>query len=114
MNLKELKETVDFVFNRSKNPEGSSVVITLSEPSIGSRAYSSVQGIYIGFDWETNQIRIEPSVDLVKKGNSLTDIRPIKFRKSFDKKNIVSACPNCDSRIAKTDCYCRYCGQRLV
>lgn len=43
------------------------VVITISEPSIGSRAKVGIDSIYPGFDWEHGQIRIESEKPIVLK-----------------------------------------------
>ena len=69
MNLKELKNIVDFAIENlqhHQNPEEISVLITLSESSVGSRASSTIKYVGMGFDWEHGQFRIEP-VTLVSK-----------------------------------------------
>lgn len=69
MNLKELKDAIDtIVENMSNNTkmEDISVRINLSEPSICCRASVGVERIMMGFDWEQNQLRIEPDKPIIK------------------------------------------------
>ena len=67
MNLSELKERIDVIYKISENPDKVSVRITLDESSIGGRASVGVSSIMMGFDWESNQLRIEPDKSIVKK-----------------------------------------------
>jgi hypothetical protein len=113
MNLMQLKKAVDLTIENLKhqNPHEISVVITLSERSIGSRALSQVKYVGKGFDFENGQFRIEPSKDLVTRGNSLTDVKRVMFRQYDEKKYYF--CPRCESKISKNDYYCRDCSQKL-
>lgn len=114
MNLDELKTTVDYTINDLSNKEDAKnipVLITLSEGSIGARASSTINDVNMGFDWEHGQFRIEPSRKLVRKGNALTDVKEIIQREFEGRKYYV--CPRCESKISKSDNYCRYCGQKL-
>lgn len=67
MNLSELKQRIDFIYNSTRTPDNVEVVITTSESSIGGRAKCSICRIDKGFDWEHNQVRIEPTNKLIKK-----------------------------------------------
>ena len=67
MNLSEFKQRIDFIYNSTRTPDDIEVVITTSESSIGGRAKCDIYGIYKGFDWEHNQVRIEPMNKLIKK-----------------------------------------------
>ena len=67
MNLEELKERVDFLMQTVRDPREINVYITLDESSVSDRAKEEVQNIYIGFDWEHNQCRIEPEHNLIRK-----------------------------------------------
>lgn len=113
MVLSELKKQVDFLID---NGYGNNVVlVTLSEPSIGSRAAAGITGIYSGFDWEHRQIRIS------------TDKKIISYEKSRDKVieprkedyNIgtrirhLLLCPKCENQLRKDDNYCSCCGQKV-
>lgn len=114
MNLKELKEIVDFEIKNLREyekPEDISVLITLSESSMGARASSSIKYIGMGFDWEHGQFRIEPSLSLVRKGNALTDVKPV-VKDDFSGVKFW-ACPKCRLKVAKDDIFCRHCGQKL-
>lgn len=113
MNLKELKEKVDFYTNISENLENIEVCVTLVEPSIGGRAKSSIKTAVIGFDWEKNQFRLEPMEELVRKGRDLKTAIPIKERLSFDKTCKVYRCPICDGQVGKNDYFCKFCGQKF-
>jgi DNA-directed RNA polymerase subunit RPC12/RpoP len=115
MNLKELKETIDFVIGQLRHdyekPEQIPVLINLSENSIGARASSGVNYACMGIDWEHGQFRLQPSKSLVSKGNALTDVKEV-VRKEFEGRAYYF-CPRCGDKIAKDDYYCRYCGQKL-
>ena len=67
MNLKQLKERVDFLYKQSRNPREDIVYITTSEHSIGGRAKCGIKNISLGFDWESHQVRIDPEVNLYKE-----------------------------------------------
>ena len=66
MNLKEFKKRLDFLYKSVQDPEYIEVCITVKEVAIGGRARCGVKYISLGFDWEHNQLRIEPSQDLFK------------------------------------------------
>ena len=114
MNLKELKDKVDFAFEKVENPEEVEVCITLVEPSIGGRAKMGVAFAVRGFDWESREFRIEPKEELVRKGRDLKTAIPIRERLSFDRSCKVYCCPTCDSKINKNDKFCRFCGQKSL
>ena len=113
MDLLELKTIIDSTIEnlRYEKPENISVLITLSESSIGPRASSSVKYASLGFDWEHNQFRLQPRKPLVTKGNSLTDVKNITC-KQFEGRNYYF-CPRCQQKISKNDSFCRYCSQKL-
>ena len=67
MTLAELKKIVDsYCENKYVNPDEVNVIITLEEMSIGPRAGTGVENIFMGFDWEHNQLRIQPKEKLVR------------------------------------------------
>lgn len=69
MNLKELKDAIDTIAENmlnNANLEDIDVRINLSEPSICCRASVGVENIMMGFDWEQNQLRIEPNESIIK------------------------------------------------
>lgn len=113
MRLSRLKELLNgFPVKMEPDPD---VVITLSQPSVGPRAYCNVHAVFKGFDWEANQIRIEPAQKLILKEKD-RDI-PMKMRvKEYDavtKTIFIRSCPICEKHVKKTDNYCPKCGQRL-
>lgn len=61
MKLSELNEAVQ---RQLKGNGDAEVMITLSEPSVGCRAFSRVTSAGLGFDWEADQFRIEPEEKL--------------------------------------------------
>lgn len=67
MNLKQLKDRIDFLYKISRNPEQINVYITTSDKSISGRAKCGIKGVHLGFDWEHNQLRIDPEDKLIKK-----------------------------------------------
>lgn len=114
MNLVELKTIIDFTIENLHDYQDAGkipVLITLSESSIGARASSEVIYANLGFDWEHGQFRIQPIKKLVTKGNALNDIKQIKCEQ-FEGRNFYF-CPKCNCKIAKSDYYCRECGQKL-
>jgi len=116
MTLVELKKFVDFAVEHSDKPEDIKVVITLANPSVGSRAYSEINYVGLGFDYEHGQFRIEPEDKLRKEGRTLDDVdRMIVFQYLYDKKTTFSYhCPNCEEKLPKTAHFCTKCGKRVV
>lgn len=113
MILEELKNIVDSYIEQGKGKD--SVVITLSESSIGARASSGISSIFPGFDWEHGQIRIEPSEDLTSKLKDRDkDLPIIKHTYNFgNRKRNVLLCPKCNNYLRKDDRYCSKCGQKV-
>lgn len=115
MNLYELKNIIDASigdrYAGHRNPKDISVLITLSERSVGARAACDVYSANMGFDWEHNQFRISPDFPLVHKGNTLKDIKP-QLCEKIDGRSYYF-CSRCEGRVSKTDKYCRSCGQRM-
>ena len=113
MNLKKLKDIVDFstMQSKCKDPEEISVVITLEESSVGCRAYSEICHAGMGFDWESNQFRIQPRKKLVTQGHTFNDPMPI-IVKQYNGRNFYK-CPKCPNKVTKSDNFCRHCSQKL-
>ena len=115
MNLGELSENIKHMVEsyekQNKDINDVSVLITTSEPSIGGRAFSHIRNIHMGFDWENNQVRIEPIKYLVKKGNTIKDIKE-PYGKEYDGK-VIYWCRNCQGVVSISDRYCKHCGQKL-
>lgn len=114
LNLEELKKIIDFTIEtlqKHQKPKDISALITLSENSMGARASSEIKYVGMGMDWEHGQLRIEPTIDLVRKRNALNNIKSV-IRHEFNSGKFY-ACPRCILKVAKDDCYCRHCGQRL-
>lgn len=111
MTLSELKVHVDDMVRAGYGEK--TVVITLSQPSVGARASVGIKGIFSGFDWEHNQIRIEPTELICKRGRAKDDPAKINiFAFSYPKKFYL--CPMCEERVKKDNQYCPRCGQRLI
>lgn len=114
MNLERLKEIVDFNYHKNNNkykPKDIQVVITLKNASVGGRAYSPVENICMGMDWEDGELRISPTKPLFSEGNRLSDVAPVIEKKFNNRKYHV--CSNCFQKIIKSDFFCRYCGKKL-
>lgn len=114
MNLLDLKTHIDNTIenlHKYQNPKDIEVLITLSESSIGSRAFTRVKYVGMGFDWENGQFRIEPEKHIVNETHTFKDIKRIEC-KQFERRNYYF-CPRCESKISKEDNFCRYCGQKL-
>ena len=111
--LKELtvKDLKDIIDRTNENDLDAHVVITLDEPSIGSRASTSIIMAHMGFDWEANQFRIEPKEPIARNKFSRDTPRDIrKWREGY-------FCPRCDGSLMKKEVkeghYCSRCGQRF-
>ena len=113
MNLEELKNIVDETIKHlyREGPKDVPVLITISESSMGARASCSAKYGGMGFDWEQGQFRFEASEPLVRKGNSLKDVKSV-IQIDFNGRNYY-CCPKCMQKISKNDIYCRYCGQKV-
>lgn len=114
MNLKQLKETVDKtieLLQSHQSPEEIPVLITINNNSVGARGSCETKYVGMGFDWEHGQFRIEPSANLVKLADSLTDIK-VPIQKEFGGRKYYT-CVRCECRTSKDDRYCRQCGQKL-
>ena len=75
MNLKELKEKIDFFFEHSHiDPEKVKVVITTNNPSIGARAGVNLDHVQLGFDWENGQLRLGSNEKIFKKEPEVTNL----------------------------------------
>ena len=108
LTVRDLKELVGYV---SEDDLNARVVITLDEPSVGSRASTSIIMAHMGFDWEAHQFRIEPKESLARNKFSRDTPRDIKkWRDGY-------FCPRCDGSLMKKEVkesrYCRRCGQRF-
>jgi hypothetical protein len=114
MNLAEAKAVIDHIIDNLyayQDPTKIPILITLSERSIGGRASSGVDNMVMGFDWESNQFRIQPSKSLVAKGHNFEDEKEKLFTEYNNRKYYI--CPRCEHIIAKGDKFCRGCGQKL-
>lgn len=111
MKLSKIKEIVDNLVNSGYGDYNT--VITTHDISIGARAYSDIQYISNGFDWESGQIRIEPQTDLISKSKDRDKELPIiKHIYGQGIRNVIS-CPKCENHLRKDDRYCSNCGQRV-
>lgn len=114
MNILELKKYIDSLIDNGI--EDAALLITLKEPSVGPRASVSIKYIHQGFDWEHNQIRIEPEEDLTRYKKDRDNPLPIKIReeKMPNGKNIkIRKCPKCGDKVTRSQNYCSMCGQRI-
>lgn len=108
LTIKDLKDIID---RTNENDLNARVVITLDEPSIGGRAFTSIILAHMGFDWENNQFRIEPKEPIARNKFSRDTPRDIrKWRDGY-------FCPKCGGSFMKKEVkesrYCRRCGQRF-
>ena len=113
MNLKEFinhLNAIEKTFPSHENMENVSVLITTSESSIGGRACAGVKNIFMGFDWEHNQLRIEPEDKLLKQ--------PIRDTGQIIKRELSGisywGCSHCGRKVSKEDYYCKQCGRKFV
>lgn len=114
MILSELKRQVDFLCEIGYGEK--SVLVTLSDKSIGARAAAGITSINAGFDWEAGQIRISPDKKLILHDKD-RDLPMVAIKWDCDmgggKTRHLLICPKCDNHLRKNDRYCSCCGQRL-
>lgn len=111
MTLLEFRTQVDSLINHGHGED--TVLITLSQPSVGARSFIDITGIFAGFDFERGQVRIEPTEPICKRGRAKND--PVKINIfAFSGPRKFYNCPMCDSAVRKDSKYCSTCGQRLV
>jgi hypothetical protein len=92
--------------------ENASVLITLSQKSVGARAAEEVRGIYSGFDWEAGQVRIEPKSAIVSEKISRdVKVPAVRIVCGGTSKRI---CPKCELKLRADDFYCARCGQAIA
>lgn len=111
MTLNDLKSHVDEYVKIGHGND--TVLITLSQPSVGGRASTGVIGIYPGFDWEHGQMRIEPAQQICPRGRTKDDIMKIRIFAYSSPKPFYN-CPVCEEHVKKDSKYCQRCGQHLV
>ena len=111
MKLSELNEVIKRHLDRNGDAE---VMITLSEPSIGCRAFSNVKHACMGFDWESGQFRLEPEKKLTSFSKD-RDNPQAALRITFNTRGYRPAieCPKCETKLRKDDRYCPHCGQAI-
>lgn len=114
MTLTELKKIVDAYYEgKYVNPDEVNVIITLEEMSMGPRAGTGVESIFMGFDWEHNQLRIQPKEKLVRYNKQRDIPKDILYYKLQD----FHYCPTCQHPLKKTETrnnnFCPFCGQRF-
>lgn len=107
MNLIELKTNIDKIIQllpKSITPEEVPVYITLSEPSLGGRAFTDVSCIAMGGDWEKGQLRIQPKDKLERKPivKAMYEIEPDEY-----------VCSKCGCFLQDYFKYCPKCGGRI-
>lgn len=113
MKLTDLKRMVDSLMIHGHGED--EVLITTSELSFGARSSEKVSCVSAGFDWEQGQIRIAPSQELVHRGYTRNDLRPMYIRKqNINGRTLTERwCSQCDCFVHKDGRYCEHCGQRI-
>lgn len=113
MKLIELKNDIDRLIEENEDNKEKEVVIPLAENSIGPVACAGTRILTCGFDWDSRRIFLHPSFALVRKGNSLSDVK--EARREVDKYSnfVYYICSKCHQKISKNDKFCKHCSQRL-
>lgn len=111
MTLAELKKIVDsYCEDKYTNPEEVKLIITLEEMSAGARAGTDVENVFMGFDWEHNQLRIQPKDKLIRYNKDRDVPNDVRHYKD------TYFCPTCQYSLRKTEIqnnYCPFCGQHF-
>lgn len=115
MNLLELKEQVDLLIKYTRHPEDKTVVIELSQSSIGPVASVGIRNIYQGFDHDNNRIIINPNRAICDKSifESRNRIGRLAYTRESSDGKLLHFCPECFTKISKKDSYCRDCGTKI-
>lgn len=111
MTARELYDNLTRLLKMRDIENDTPVLITLSDSSVGGRAFCRVSCIHTGFDWEAGQLRIEPEEKIFKNIHRMDE--PVGIIREECGDVSFNACGKCHMRIAKDDRYCRHCGQRL-
>ena len=114
MTVEELCIRLDDMIKRGAGAK--SVVITLADPSIGDRAKADIISVFEGFDWESDQVRLEPSVKLVSESCKKL-VRKANSKLVVDIKGryiTVYHCPKCNNKLSRTANYCSKCGTAVI
>lgn len=112
MIAKELYDQLKYYIENRKIDENTPVLITLSDVSMGERAFSEIESLNIGCDWEKGQLRIKPKDKIFRNIKRFEDSTGIV--KCIVNGITYNGCGKCKGKVAKMDSFCRYCGQRLV
>ncbi len=115
MNVTQLKTALDEGLEKHFLTGEEKILITVSEPSVASRAGVEVKNCAAGFDWEKGQFRIEPEEELTRKSRDRdTPMETWNVRYINDKgKRVVHHCRACEEEIEAGDKYCSRCGQAV-
>lgn len=115
LTLQELYDAALRMLRIKKMKKDTPIMITTADRSIGGRAFVYATWIREGFDWESDQIRIDTDEKVLKYKNGRDAAKSPVIRKyeQAGKKFVVRKCPACENKIGKEDRYCKYCGQKI-
>lgn len=113
MTLSELKRQVDLFVDIGHGDD--TVLINLSERSVGAKASAGITSLAPGIDWEHGQIRIHTDKKIISDHlNRDLVIPPVEIDYDYGVKAYhVLHCPKCENKLRKDDKYCSLCGQRV-
>ena len=115
LTLQELYDAALRMLRIKKMKKDTPIMITTADRSIGGRTFVYATWIREGFDWESDQIRIDTDEKVLKYKNGRDAAKSPVIRKyeQAGKKFVVRKCPACENKIGKEDRYCKYCGQKI-
>jgi hypothetical protein len=67
MNLRELKERVDFAIQNARNPDQIEVCVPNNKRSMGGMSVTSVKSAEKGIDLDKNKFIIWPETEMIEK-----------------------------------------------
>lgn len=112
MNVGKLQWALDFALKTHRDlTTESPVLITVKAPSMGPRASVGVLAAVAGMDIEKGEFRIEPEEKLYRNIQRMDEKAGFVVEQSGGRKYYT--CGWCRMRVAKSDNYCKHCGQRL-
>lgn len=113
LSIGELKKILESMIEKDGRISQRPLLITTNDESVCGREYVTVTNITQGGDWEKGQIRITTNEPIIRKHNS-KDVKKDKLliTEKYTGKR-YARCSSCNGRIARTDKYCKHCGQRF-
>ena len=107
-----VKELIKNMSSRPMPSDDLSVVVRLTEPSVGYSACAYVIGSYKGIDWDKGKLFLNLDRNIMTYDKRMIERHP-KNRDIVDNTIKIGDCPNCGHSLVETMNYCPECGQKI-